>query len=65
MSQTKQSLEKPYPCPMCKKDVYWSEAEFKPFCSERCKLIDFGEWMSDERIIPGSTQDEYYDERSF
>ena len=61
-TEMNESEERAYPCPMCKKEVYWSSAPFKPFCSERCKLIDFGEWMSDERVIPGSAQDEYYDQ---
>jgi len=42
------------PCPTCKKSVIWSEKEpFRPFCSERCKLIDLGEWASGGHAIPG------------
>ena len=26
---------------------------FRPFCSERCRLIDLGAWLSEERAIPG------------
>jgi len=41
-------------CPTCKKKVIWtSEQRYRPFCSERCKLIDLGEWASEERTIPG------------
>lgn len=41
-------------CPTCEKEVEWkSENAFRPFCSERCKLIDLGEWASGERYIPG------------
>lgn len=40
-------------CPTCKKSVEWSaENTFKPFCCERCKLIDFGEWLFEEKRIP-------------
>lgn len=53
---------KSYPCPKCKKAVVWSKALFKPFCSERCKMIDFGAWAAEEHVIPGSHQDENYDE---
>ena len=28
------------------------DSEWRPFCSERCKLIDLGAWFSDERSIP-------------
>lgn len=41
-------------CPTCKKDVEWSaENIFRPFCSDRCKLIDLGEWASEGHAIPG------------
>jgi len=41
-------------CPTCKKQVSWNEkALFRPFCSERCKLIDLGEWAAEEKVIPG------------
>ncbi|RUO37534.1 DNA gyrase inhibitor YacG [Aliidiomarina shirensis] len=41
-------------CPTCEKTVVWgAESEFRPFCSERCKLIDLGEWASEEKRIPG------------
>jgi len=34
-------------CPNCKKQSAWStENKFRPFCSERCKLIDLGEWAA-------------------
>ena len=41
-------------CPTCQTQVEWSEkSPFKPFCSERCKLIDLGEWANEEKSIPG------------
>jgi endogenous inhibitor of DNA gyrase (YacG/DUF329 family) len=41
-------------CPHCGKEVAWIEQEnFKPFCSNRCKLIDFGEWADEQNSIPG------------
>ncbi|WP_211686713.1 DNA gyrase inhibitor YacG [Moritella sp. 24] len=41
-------------CPTCQKPVEWvATSEFRPFCSDRCKLIDLGEWASEERAIPG------------
>ena len=43
-------------CPTCGKQNTWhAENSFKPFCSDRCKLIDLGEWASDTRKIPGSS----------
>lgn len=41
-------------CPTCEKKIEWSEKQkFRPFCSDRCKLIDLGEWASEEKRIPG------------
>lgn len=45
------------PCPTCRRDVAWGDAaRFRPFCSERCRLIDLGAWFSGERAIPGTDQ---------
>jgi endogenous inhibitor of DNA gyrase (YacG/DUF329 family) len=41
-------------CPNCKKLVPWVEAsQYRPFCSERCKLIDFGEWATEKNRLAG------------
>ena len=41
-------------CPTCKKMVEYSPKNpFRPFCSERCKLIDLGEWATDGYVIEG------------
>jgi uncharacterized protein len=41
-------------CPTCQRPVEWSEGfPHRPFCSERCKLLDLGAWMSERRAIPG------------
>ena len=40
-------------CPTCDRVVAWStESPYRPFCSERCKLIDLGEWVEERRSIP-------------
>lgn len=41
-------------CPHCGRAVEWTDKQlFKPFCSERCKLVDLGEWIMEEKCIPG------------
>lgn len=41
-------------CPTCEKPVAWiEENKFRPFCSERCKLIDFGGWATEKHTIAG------------
>jgi len=40
-------------CPICKKKTSWDDNPFRPFCSERCRLIDLGKWASEDYRIPG------------
>jgi len=40
-------------CPTCRREIDWSNSPFRPFCSERCKMIDLGAWLSEKRAIPG------------
>jgi endogenous inhibitor of DNA gyrase (YacG/DUF329 family) len=40
-------------CPTCKQPVEWKDNSWRPFCSERCKLIDFGRWAEEEYRVPG------------
>jgi endogenous inhibitor of DNA gyrase (YacG/DUF329 family) len=40
-------------CPQCGKNVEWEPANrYRPFCSERCKLIDLGAWASEKYRVP-------------
>ncbi len=46
-------MSKVVKCPTCQKQVEWSEkSKFRPFCSDRCRLIDLGEWASEKHAIP-------------
>ena len=38
--------------PICKKTVAPGGPDF-PFCSERCRIIDLGNWATDKYVIPG------------
>jgi uncharacterized protein len=42
-------------CPTCGRDLDWASAPARPFCSERCRLIDLGAWLSEQRSIPGES----------
>lgn len=43
-------------CPTCNKQVEWlKSSNYRPFCSDRCRLIDLGEWASDKHAIPGES----------
>lgn len=39
-------------CPVCGTETQYEGNEFRPFCSERCKLLDFGAWASEEYSLP-------------
>jgi len=53
------------PCPTCKRPVEWSElSPWRPFCSERCKLIDLGAWAAGRRAIPGDVVNSDEDDES-
>ncbi len=40
-------------CPTCGKQAVWDKSNrWRPFCSERCRLIDLGEWFEERRRIP-------------
>jgi hypothetical protein len=42
-------------CPTCGREAEYTGNEYRPFCSERCKLIDFGAWADEEFALPAET----------
>ncbi len=40
-------------CPRCGKPAIWKNNPYKPFCSERCKLIDLGNWAAEKYRVAG------------
>ncbi|OSI15735.1 MULTISPECIES: DNA gyrase inhibitor YacG [Neisseria] len=51
------------PCPTCRKPTEWTqENKFRPFCSERCKLIDLGAWANEDYAIESEADDIYREE---
>jgi endogenous inhibitor of DNA gyrase (YacG/DUF329 family) len=40
-------------CPICKAETTWEENPDRPFCSERCRLMDLGKWVSGEYKVEG------------
>ena len=43
-------------CPQCHKAAVWQENPHRPFCSERCQLIDLGQWADGSYCIPEPSQ---------
>jgi endogenous inhibitor of DNA gyrase (YacG/DUF329 family) len=50
------------PCPRCGSPAVFAPSNrWRPFCSERCKLIDLGNWASERYRVPeepGAEKDE-------
>ena len=45
------------PCPTCRAPVDWTpQSRWRPFCSERCKLIDAGAWATEAYRVPVSRE---------
>jgi len=42
-------------CPICKKPVAATPANrYRPFCSERCRMVDLGTWAGEDYRVPGA-----------
>lgn len=41
-------------CPVCKRKTTREGNPYRPFCSERCKLIDLDRWLSERYRIPAA-----------
>lgn len=54
-----------YPCPTCKTTTLWAKNPHRPFCSDRCKLIDLGAWASESYKVPSDTSDGNTDTQVF
>ena len=40
-------------CPTCGKPVERKDNSFRPFCSERCQLVDLSRWVEGDYRVPG------------
>ncbi len=48
-------------CPRCGKETPFAGNPFRPFCSQRCKLIDLGHWVSETYRVAAKNPDEEED----
>ena len=49
-------------CPICREPVTWEGNPDRPFCSERCRLVDLGAWASERYRVPGEAAEPDADE---
>lgn len=60
MSENEKNRQTIVNCPTCSRPVEWNnDNKWRPFCSERCKLIDLGEWASESYNISGEGENEF------
>jgi hypothetical protein len=41
------------PCPTCRRDTAREGNPFRPFCSDRCRIVDLAAWASEKFRIAG------------
>ena len=48
-------------CPQCGRVIVWDPTNrYRPFCSERCKMIDLGQWATESyRILETEKQEDW------
>lgn len=49
-------------CPHCKKSFQYFSSENRPFCSEKCKMIDMGSWLNESYTIAGRSHSVYIED---
>jgi len=45
-------------CPRCGKEAESIGNPYRPFCGERCKMLDLGNWITGAYRIPTTSTDE-------
>lgn len=49
-----------YNCPHCEEEIIYSrDNPHRPFCSERCKMIDLGKWSNEEYSVPADQEQDW------
>lgn len=52
-------------CPHCETVFNYYDSKFRPFCSERCKMIDMGHWLEESYSVPDSTPVDFTEDDDF
>ena len=40
-------------CPICRRETPREDNPWRPFCSDRCRLVDLGNWATERYRVPG------------
>ena len=49
-------------CPQCELEFKYYSSEFRPFCTEKCKMIDMGHWFEESYSIQGKDYSVYIED---
>lgn len=41
-------------CPQCSLEFNYYNSEYRPFCSDRCRMIDLGHWVTESYSVASS-----------
>jgi uncharacterized protein len=52
-------------CPRCKKQTQYQGNPNRPFCSDRCRNIDLGNWASEKYAVPVESSNEDQSQSEF
>lgn len=55
-SNQKQNVYTMIKCPTCQQPTRWQDNPYRPFCSNRCRLLDLGCWADEEYRVPAENQ---------
>ena len=63
INETPKKRELVVNCPQCDDPLVWDvHNAYRPFCSERCKLIDLGQWASESYRVPSDADESPQDD---
>lgn len=49
-------------CVSCKTGFNYYSSDYRPFCSEKCKMVDLGHWFDESYTIEGRTNSVYIED---
>ena len=44
---------RPASCPSCRRETVWEGNPYRPFCSDRCRILDLAAWVTEKYRIAG------------
>ncbi len=51
-------------CPVCRKEVPWKDNTYRPFCSDRCRIVDLGNWADGSYSIESAVPPDFEEDNN-